>query len=750
MGAEGSVLKGCKLDDPLESPAHSRQQDWVIHPARRDDGSQVSVFVHKGDKKSQDTRLQNAAKQLKVLRHPTILKFFASCNNVEGTYLITEQVKPLDLVLENLSSEEICVGMFNVIEALSFLHTRGGVSHNNVCTASIYVSSQDGGWRLGGMEHLCKFEDATVQFLKDSRPLRHSEAIPPEENEDALTSNAPSVGHARDAYAFGILAEQLLQYLEELGDITSSFVERLSAFIDPEPKNRPQLRTLLQDHIFRNDFLEIINFLNHLTLKSEQEKDIFFEDLAHRLHRLPAKLVAVRLAPMLLSSFVMAEPVAVDKLFVHLLTPKSDCQPSVFNPDVCPIIHEELFKEHLLPLLSDAFQLRDSHVRCVLLRHFSSYVHLFDNHLLRSKILIQLLVGLKDTNDEIVSATFHALANVVPILGAEIVVGGERYKYFVERRPKFHTKKENGMLQQNQVGNLTAVSGVIGLPLIEKIVTTNSRTNDASPKNEGIDEEKRKLARDEERQRKRDEIRRNNEKRKKEREQKRLLNKQNALGKSVSDKDLPLAVDEPPEIVTETVSSPHHSDSSGYNVKLSETEDNDWSDWEDMDNDSKAQNFDSHKDRVNSTAYMKQAKDNSCEKPISDNTSSPTSILNSSTQNFNNRTERKGALKLQTGKNVSKPKTEKKSLRMQELGQEFAVPDFTPKPEQQEFDFFADMQPTFGKTLKTDLSQDKSDDKKTSTEQKNSKFKFQMEHTATLDDDAGWGSGDDLNWDFDD
>ncbi|XP_071947220.1 protein-associating with the carboxyl-terminal domain of ezrin-like [Antedon mediterranea] len=726
MGAEGSVLQGCKLDEPLKSSGHSHQPDWVIHPARRDDGSQVSVFVHKGDRKSEDARVQNAAKQLKVLRHPTILKFFASCKNVEGTYLITEQVKPLDLVLENLSSEEICVGMYNIIEALSFLHTRGGVSHNNVCTSSIYVSSQDGGWRLGAMEHLCKFEDATVQFLKDSKPLRHSEAIPPEEKEDSLTSNAPSLGHARDAYAFGILAEHLLQYLEELGDITNSFVERLNSFIDPEPKKRPQLRTLLQDHIFRNDFLEIIKFLNHLTLKTEQEKNIFFEDLAPRLHGLPAKLVAIRLAPMLLSSFVMAEPVAVDKLFVHLLTPKTDTQSSIFNRQtINPIIPEELFKKHILPLLIEAFQLRDSHVRCVLLRHFSSYVHLFDHYTLRSTILVKLLVGLKDTNDDIVSATFHALAEVVPILGSEIVVGGDRFKYFVEGRPKFHTKKENGALQQKHEGNLTAVSGVIGLPLIEKIVKSNHQANETNLRNQGEDEEKRKLAREQERQQKREEMKRKNEERKKEREQ-RLLNKQHILGKTIGEKDRPLMANESMDSVSDT-----HADDT--NVHHPETGDSDWSDWE----------ADTPILSDNQTNPSTKTKDNSEWQTF--NKSSKFSNSNLETQNY--KTEQKGALKLQTGKNVSKTENKRHKI-VQELGKEFIVPDVAPKPEAQEFDFFADMEPSIGKTQKNVTHSTKTDEKKTS-EQDKSKFTFQMDDSTTMEGDAGWGD-DDLNWDFED
>ena len=47
-----------------------------------------------------------------------------------------------------------------------------------------------------------------------------------------------------------------------------------------------------------------------------------------------------------------------------------------------------------------------------------------------------MLIGLRETDDRIVSATFSALAVMVPILGASVVVGGDRRKHFIEGRPK--------------------------------------------------------------------------------------------------------------------------------------------------------------------------------------------------------------------------------------------------------------------------------------------------------------------------
>ena len=52
--------------------------------------------------------------------------------------------------------------------------------HNNVCLSSLYITN-DGSWRLGGMEHACKFKEATPAFLEKCLAFRNSEAIAPEE-----------------------------------------------------------------------------------------------------------------------------------------------------------------------------------------------------------------------------------------------------------------------------------------------------------------------------------------------------------------------------------------------------------------------------------------------------------------------------------------------------------------------------------------------------------------------------------------
>lgn len=50
------------------------------------------------------------------------------------------------------------------------------------------------------------------------------------------------------------------------------------------------------------------------------------------------------------------------------------------------------------------------------------------------------MLGIKDVDDSLVSATLTCLSELVPILGADTVIGGKRAKFFTDGRPNSKTK----------------------------------------------------------------------------------------------------------------------------------------------------------------------------------------------------------------------------------------------------------------------------------------------------------------------
>lgn len=81
------------------------------------------------------------------------------------------------------------------------------------------------------------------------------------------------------------------------------------------------------------------------------------------------------------------------------------------------------------------FCVRDAAIRLLLLSHLNSFVRIFQIDDLKHKVLPELLVGIKDTDDNLVGMTLRALADLIPILGSSTVIGGNRSKLFTDGRP---------------------------------------------------------------------------------------------------------------------------------------------------------------------------------------------------------------------------------------------------------------------------------------------------------------------------
>lgn len=100
---------------------------------------------------------------------------------------------------------------------------------------------------------------------------------------------------------------------------------------------------------------------------------------------------------------------------------------------------ENLFKEKIIPLLLNIFHVRDMQIRLVLLKFFPNYVELFTEGQLEDVVLPLVLLGIRDTNDEMVAQTLKALAVLVPIMGATKVIGKNRKKVFSDGSPSKST-----------------------------------------------------------------------------------------------------------------------------------------------------------------------------------------------------------------------------------------------------------------------------------------------------------------------
>ena len=140
--------------------------------------------------------------------------------------LITEFIRPITILIENLSTEQVMHGIYGITTAIQFLHEKAQMSHNNISESSIYVNCKQV-WKLNDFELALSFGNLNKENLKEIYSFENKNAITPEEeinykNPNKLDLNRvfQQVPHSIDAYGWAIT---ILNLLPSYHNATKSF-----------------------------------------------------------------------------------------------------------------------------------------------------------------------------------------------------------------------------------------------------------------------------------------------------------------------------------------------------------------------------------------------------------------------------------------------------------------------------------------------------------------------------------------------
>jgi hypothetical protein len=123
---------------------------------------------------------------LKSIRHKSVLTFKESFNDGEGIYIVTNHVVSFKSIQDTLTEEDICFGLYTLLEALQFLDS-AALTHVNISTEVVFIGTDDFRWKLGNLEFVFPRDTVTTESLKKLHADTDKLVVPKFENSNSDT-----------------------------------------------------------------------------------------------------------------------------------------------------------------------------------------------------------------------------------------------------------------------------------------------------------------------------------------------------------------------------------------------------------------------------------------------------------------------------------------------------------------------------------------------------------------------------------
>ncbi|CAF1183150.1 unnamed protein product [Adineta steineri] len=408
---------------------------WQLYNGVNERSEPISFFIAK---QTFSVECRRSIQYLKTIRHPNIIKFLTGFKTfADQDSFIADCVHPLANKLNNNdidSTAKLCLGLYQLSQALEFLHEKASISHNNVCLISLYISL-NGIWKLGNFECACRYDNLNKKYLSNLKIIRSEECITPEEDEKNTTELNRQEIYAIDMYGYGVLIRNLVSIINIDDSLKSLLNDLQVSLTEEDPQLRPTWSSLLQTQLFQIDYIKATELLDRLPTVEDSELPTVVNSLSTYLDNLHAEYFNELLIRRLFVPFMFLCSSTRLKIIPRIIIPKND------DTNHNSWISIDKYRTYVIPILVDLFSYHVTCIRETLLEHFDSYWQLIDRTILINTILPQLIYGLKDSSNSICALTLLALAAMVPILGADIVVGGQRRQIFSDK-----LKRENVVL----------------------------------------------------------------------------------------------------------------------------------------------------------------------------------------------------------------------------------------------------------------------------------------------------------------
>ncbi|VDM08858.1 unnamed protein product [Wuchereria bancrofti] len=410
--------------------------------------------------------LKRGVSQLTRLRHPRILVIehpleesrdsyafctepvFASLANVLGGL---DNISPYPKHLDEfeLLDIEIRYGLFQVVEALSFLHIDVRMMHRNISPESVIINEK-GEWKLAGFDFAVQGTQGTnnqVMYEMLEWNQRTMSVVQP-----LLDYLAPEyvIGGRCDPYAdifsFGIMTltvfnkgkqpfdnrnslDNFRKNTEKLNTLpVSMFVnvpaelrDDLKMCLNLTPDLRPDATQFSKITYFDEPLIRTLNSLDSLCQMDYTQKMNFFKQLPQFLMKFPKRPLVQKILPQLCAEFIAAEliPFILPSVFHITATASSDEFAAAILPQLIPIFtlerpyqillmflqnmdlllqktSEEDARKYLLPLICNALSSETVKIQELCLSIVPKVATMIERQSMKTKVLPKLLLLIVD------------------------------------------------------------------------------------------------------------------------------------------------------------------------------------------------------------------------------------------------------------------------------------------------------------------------------------------------------------------